>query len=56
MFINSMLYQLFAQYTASHLVISSISHGNWGDDGCLGRGGYLGIKRAGAEGRGRKGG
>jgi hypothetical protein len=36
-------------------VILSKSHGDWVDNGCLGRGGCLGIERAGAGGRGRKG-
>jgi hypothetical protein len=33
-------------------VILSISHGDWGENGCLGRGGYLGIVKDGAGGRG----
>jgi hypothetical protein len=40
---------LFVQYAVSPLVILSISHGDWGDSSCLGRGGYLGIERAGVE-------
>jgi hypothetical protein len=46
--------QLFTKYVVSPLVILSISHGDWRDNGCLGRGGYLVIERAGAGGRGRK--
>jgi hypothetical protein len=49
-----MLHQLFTKYIVSPLVILFISHGDWRDKGCLGRGGYLGIERAGAGGRGRR--
>jgi hypothetical protein len=47
--------QLFTKYVVSPLVILSISHGDWGDNGCLSRGGYLGNERAiiGAKGRKR---
>jgi hypothetical protein len=48
--------QLFTNYVVSPLLILSISHGEWEDNGCLGRDGYLGIERADAGGRGRKGG
>jgi hypothetical protein len=45
-----MLDKLFIKYVGSPLVILSISHGDWGDNGCLERGGYLGIERSGDEG------
>jgi hypothetical protein len=51
-----LLDQLFRKYVLSPLVILSISHGNWEDTSCLGRGRYLGIERDGARRRGRKGG
>jgi hypothetical protein len=43
-----MLDQLFTNYVVSPLMILSINHGDWEDNGCLGRGGYLGIERTGA--------
>jgi hypothetical protein len=46
---------LLTKYIVSMLVIFSISHGDWGDNGCFGRRGYLGIERADTGGRGRKG-
>jgi hypothetical protein len=48
--------QLFIKYIVSPLVILSISHGDWGDNCCLGSVGYLGIERAGAGGRSKNGG
>jgi hypothetical protein len=47
--------QLFTKYIGGPLVILPTSYGDRGEDnGCLYRGGYLGIERADA-GRGRKG-
>jgi hypothetical protein len=40
--------KLFIKYVVSPLVILSISHGDWGNNGYLGRGGYLSIEKAGA--------
>jgi hypothetical protein len=40
----------------SPLGILSIRQRDWGHNGCLGRGGYLGIERVGTGGKGRKGG
>jgi hypothetical protein len=40
--------QLFIKYVVSPLVILSIILGDWGDNSCLGKDGYLGIERAGA--------
>jgi hypothetical protein len=51
-----MLDQLFTQYVWGPFVTLSTSHGDWGDNGCLHTDGYLGIKRAGAGGRGRQAG
>jgi hypothetical protein len=42
--------QLFTNYVVNPLVILSISHRDREDNGCLGRGGYLCIERAGAGG------
>jgi hypothetical protein len=49
-----MLDQLFTKYVLSFLVILFISCGDWGNNGCLGRGGYLGIERAGTGGSGQE--
>jgi hypothetical protein len=46
--------QLFIKYIVSPLVILRIRHGDWEDNSCLGRGGYLDIERVGADRRGRK--
>jgi hypothetical protein len=42
--------QLFTQYVVSPFVILSTSHEDCVDNGCLGRGEYLDIDRAGAQG------
>jgi hypothetical protein len=47
--------QLFTENVVSPLMILSISCVVWGYNGCLGRGGYSGIKRAGTGGRSRMG-
>jgi hypothetical protein len=47
-----MLDQLFTQYIVSPLVILSISHGDWEDNCCLGRDGYLDIELKEGAGRG----
>jgi hypothetical protein len=36
--------QLFTICVVSPLVISSISCGNWGNNGCLGKGGFLVLR------------
>jgi hypothetical protein len=45
---------LFTKYMGNPLMILSISHGDWRDNGCLDRGEYLGIKRAGTGRRSRR--
>jgi hypothetical protein len=47
--------QLLPKYIVSPLILS-ISCGELGDNGCLGRSGYLGFERVGTAGRDRKGG
>jgi hypothetical protein len=47
--------QLFTKYVGKPLVILCIRCADWGDTDCFDGGGYLGIKRAGARGRGKKG-
>jgi hypothetical protein len=50
-----MVDHLFTKHVVSPLVIYLVSHGDWGDNGCLGRGGCLGIEKLEQEEREGKG-
>jgi hypothetical protein len=50
-----MLNHLFTKYVVSPLLILFISPGDCGNNGCLGKGGFLGIERGGIGRRGKRG-